>query len=189
MASSDLKPFNGQLDTPSRNLTPFTGELDPPESPKRTALDVAKDVGITALKGAVGLPQSVVGVADLVTGGRSGQGRRGRRRALQGHAGLPRRSVPDAQKAANQKVAEADGFVGTARAMLENPSTIATSVGESIPQMLGGAGVARGVLAAGRRSRRPSRARSAKACWVLARRPSRCARRRPTVSSRRNKPR
>ena len=64
MASSDLKPFTGQLDTPSRNLKPFTGELDPPESPKRTALDVAKDVGITALKGAVGLPQSVVAAGD-----------------------------------------------------------------------------------------------------------------------------
>lgn len=48
-----------------------------------------------------------------------------------------------------KKVADADGFVGTAKAMLENPSTIATSVGELIPQMLGGADVARGVLAAG----------------------------------------
>jgi len=149
MASSDLKPFNGQLDTPSRNLTPFTGELDPPESPKRTALDVAKDVGITALKGAVGLPQSVVGVADLVTGGRAGKAVEDAGVRFKDTQAFLADQYSDAQKAANQKVAEADGFVGTARAMLENPSTIATSVGESIPQMLGGAGVARGVLAAG----------------------------------------
>ncbi|AVS68124.1 hypothetical protein C8245_22875 [Paracidovorax avenae] len=53
-----------------------------------------------------------------------------------------------AQQEANRRVREADGFVGTAKAMLENPSTIATGVGESLPQMLGGAGVARGLLKA-----------------------------------------
>lgn len=147
--ATELRPFDGQLDTPPRNLKPFTGELDPPESPKRTALDVAKDVGITALKGAVGLPQSVVGVADLFTGGRAGKAVEDAGVHFKDAQDILADQYSDAQKAANRKVAEADGFVGTAQAMLANPSTIATSVGESIPQMLGGAGVARGVLAAG----------------------------------------
>ncbi len=119
------------------------------ETPSRSVADVAKDVGITALKGAVGLPQSVVGVADLVTGGRAGKAVEDAGVRFKDTQEFLADQYSDAQKAANRKVAEADGFVGTAQAMLENPSTIATSVGESIPQMLGGAGVARGVLAAG----------------------------------------
>ena len=127
----------------------FSYEDASSEPPRRTALDVAKDVGITALKGAVGLPQSVVGVADLVTGGRAGKAVEDAGVRFKDTQEFLADQYSDAQKAANRKVAEADGFVGTAQAMLENPSTIATSVGESIPQMLGGAGVARGVLAAG----------------------------------------
>lgn len=146
MASSDLKPFDGQLDAPPQSLKPFSGELDPPENPKRTALDVARDIGVTALKGAVGLPQAVVGLADIPTGGRVGKALDDAGIRFKDTQDFLADQYSDAQKAANRKVAAADGFVGTAQAMLENPSTIATSVGESIPQMLGGAGVARGLL-------------------------------------------
>ncbi|QRY31155.1 hypothetical protein JVX96_24225 [Variovorax sp. PDNC026] len=146
MASSDLKPFDGQLDAPPQSLKPFSGELDPPENPKRTALDVAKDIGVTALKGAVGLPQAVVGLADIPTGGRVGKALDDAGIRFKDTQDFLADQYSDAQKAANRNVAAADGFVGTAQAMLENPSTIATSVGESIPQMLGGAGVARGLL-------------------------------------------
>lgn len=117
-------------------------------APSRTLAGTARDIGVTALKGAVGLPQAVVGLADIPTGGRVGK-------ALEG-AGLRFKDAQDAlgemyspaQQAANRKVREAEGFVGTAQAMLQNPSTIATGIGESLPQMLGGAGVARGILAA-----------------------------------------
>ena len=117
-------------------------------APSRTLAGTARDIGVTALKGAVGLPQAVVGLADIPTGGRVGK-------ALEG-AGVRFKDAQDAlgemyspaQQAANRKVREAEGFVGTAQAMLENPSTIATGIGESLPQMLGGAGVARGILAA-----------------------------------------
>lgn len=129
----------------------FFDQFDPstakPE-PKRTLAGTAGDLGVVALKGAVGLPQAAVGLLDIPTGGHVG-------RALEG-AGVRFKDAQDtldtmyspAQQAANRKVREAEGFVGTARAMLENPSTIATGVGESLPQMLGGAGVARGLLAA-----------------------------------------
>jgi N12 class adenine-specific DNA methylase len=146
MAGSQLKPFDGQLDTPSNNLTPFSGELDAPDNPKRSALDVAKDIGVTALKGAVGLPQSVVGLADMATGGRAGKALEQAGVGFEETQKFLDDQYSDAQKAANRKVQTAQGFVGTAKAMLENPSTIATSVGESVPQMLGGAGVARGLL-------------------------------------------
>ena len=146
MAGQTLKPFDGQLDSPSQNLTPFTGELDAPDAPKRSALDVVKDFGVTALKGAVGLPQSVVGLADMATGGRAGKALEQAGVGFEETQKFLDDQYSDAQKAANRKVQTAQGFVGTAKAMLENPSTIATSVGESVPQMLGGAGVARGLL-------------------------------------------
>ena len=145
MAGETLKPFDGQLDTPPHNLTPFSGELDPPDA-KRTVLGTAKDVGVTALKGAVGLPQSVVGLTDIVTGGHAGKALEQAGVRFEDAQKFLDDQYSDAQKAANRKVQAADGFVDTAKTMLENPSTIATSVGESIPQMLGGAGVARGLL-------------------------------------------
>ncbi|GAB2531175.1 LPD38 domain-containing protein [Simplicispira piscis] len=121
--------------------------VDAPAAPKRTLGGTARDIGVTALKGAVGLPQAAVGLLDIPTGGHAGK-------AIEG-AGVRFKDAQDtldtmyspAQQEANRKVREADGFLGTAKAMLENPSTIATGVGESIPQMLGGAGAARGAMA------------------------------------------
>jgi hypothetical protein len=121
--------------------------VDAPAAPKRTIGGTARDIGVTALKGAVGLPQAAVGLLDIPTGGHAGK-------AIEG-AGVRFKDAQDAldtmyspaQQAANRKVQEADGFLGTAKAMLENPSTIATGIGESIPQMLGGAGAARGAMA------------------------------------------
>ena len=39
----------------------------------RSPGELLQDVGVTALKGAVGLPQSIAGVADIRTGGRGGK--------------------------------------------------------------------------------------------------------------------
>jgi hypothetical protein len=115
----------------------------------RTYGDVAKDVGVTALKAAIGLPQAVVGLADIPTGGRVGK-------ALEEVGFRPNEAqkilselYSDTQQAANREVQSAKGFANTVSAALDNPSVIATSIGESIPQMLGGAAVARGILGLG----------------------------------------
>ena len=56
MADPTLKPFTGTLDeAPPEGLKPFAGTLDG-EAPKRTIGGTARDIGVTALKGAVGLP-------------------------------------------------------------------------------------------------------------------------------------
>src|SRR5438034_32277 len=52
---------------------PWNENYQAVESPKRSVLDVIKDVGVTALKGAVGLPQAIVGVADIPIGGHVGK--------------------------------------------------------------------------------------------------------------------
>jgi len=106
------------------------------------------DTGVTFLKGAIGLPEAFVGLADIPTLGYAGK--------LLEQAGYrPREAkeilntyLSEAQQAANRKVKEAEGFGGTIGAAVTNPSTIVTAVGESLPQMIGGAGIARGLMKA-----------------------------------------
>lgn len=115
--------------------------------PGRTILGTAKDIGISALSGAIGLPESLVGLADIPTGGRVGEflesvGFRPAeaRRILE-------EELSPAQKEAGRKVAEAEGFFPTIKEAIKSPSVIARTAIESAPSILGGAGLARGVLA------------------------------------------
>lgn len=114
--------------------------------PERTLLETASDIGVTALKGAVSLPQAFVGLADIPTGGRVGKGL-GRLGYKPGETQeILSEWLSPAQQYAERKVQEAEGFIPTLKAAVQNPSTIARAVGESAPLMLGGAGIARGIL-------------------------------------------
>ncbi len=137
----------------------------------RTLLGTGGDILVTATKGAVGLPQSFVGLADIFVNapgmptstvgnalkalGITSDGRVSVGKAVESsgirfedtQAFLDTLYSP-AQQQSNEAVAEAKGFLDTLGAMLENPSTIATTVGESAPQMLGGAGVGRALVGA-----------------------------------------
>jgi len=112
----------------------------------RTLGGTAIDAGVTLLKSAIGLPEAFVGLANIPTLGYAGK--------LLEEAGYkPKEAkaildtyLSEAQQAANRKVKEAEGFGGTIAAALQNPSTIATAVGESIAPMIGGAGIAQGLL-------------------------------------------
>lgn len=92
-------------------------------------------------QGVVGVPEAAVGIADIVTGGRVGK-------ALEDVGFRPREAkqiigdalYSDEQKEANRKVAEAEGFVDTLKAAVENPSTIVRTVAESLPS-IGAGGV------------------------------------------------
>lgn len=113
---------------------------------------VAQDAAVGLAKGAVAVPQAVVGLADIATGGRVGK-------FLENEDGLigfrPKAAqdeletwyTPETQ-AARKKVQEAEGFVGTAKTMLENPSSILTGGVESLPSMAAGGLIGRGVMAA-----------------------------------------
>lgn len=116
-----------------------------PVDESRTIGGTAKDVGITAIKVAIGLPEAAVGLADIFTGGRVGKG-------LEdvGYRPAEAKSILDdlyspAQQAANQKVQDADGFIGKVGAALENPSVIGHTVLESLPAMAAGGLAARGL--------------------------------------------
>ena len=118
------------------------------ESPDRSVSDVVIDAGITLLKGTIGLPESLVGLANIVSGGYAGK-------ILADNGFKPKEAkaildtyLSEAQQVANRKLKEAKGFGETIATGLQNPSVIATAVGESLPQMIGGAGLARGVMKA-----------------------------------------
>ena len=112
----------------------------------RTIGGTALDAGITFLKSAIGLPEAFVGLADIPTLGRVGK--------LLEQAGYkPNEAkeildtyLSEAQQYANRQVKETKGFLPTIGKAIQYPSTIATTVGESLAPMLGGAGIARGVL-------------------------------------------
>lgn len=113
------------------------------EKPKESAgvLRTAGDLGLKAAQGVVGLGQAAIGLGNLATGGLVGKGMR--------RAGYdPERTnqaigeyLSDSQKESDRKVQEADGFLGTAQAMLENPRSIIGGAAQSAPGMLLGGGM------------------------------------------------
>jgi hypothetical protein len=118
-------------------------------SPSRTALDVAKDVGISLAKGTLAAGQGLVGLADIPTGGKIGKAFDSIGiRPDDWQKSLDKQFSP-AQQAANKKVEEAKGFLGTVGAMFENPSTIAHGIVETLPSVAAGGLVGRGALALG----------------------------------------
>ena len=124
---------------------------EPPTVPRRplaAPLLRLRDIGVSALRGAVALPEAFVGLADLPTGGRVGQAlERVGYRPAEARALLGRFYSP-AQQEAFAAVDEATGLVDTAFAAVSHPSTIVQAAVESAPLMLGGAGIARGAMAA-----------------------------------------
>lgn len=119
-----------------------------PTPEKAGALRRLGDLGISAVQGAIGLPESIVGLADIPTGGRVGKALEGigykpaeAKQILQGF------KSPE-QQAAEQAVQEAEGFIPTAKAAIQNPSALASTIIQSAPSMLGGAGIARGAIGA-----------------------------------------
>lgn len=117
------------------------------KNPERTLGGTLQDAGVTALKSAIAVPETAVGLADLVTGGKAGK--------IVEDAGIKFGEAKeildtyksDAQKAAEKRVNDAEGFVDTVKTAVQNPSVIASTIGESVAPMLAGGLVGRGILA------------------------------------------
>lgn len=116
----------------------------------RTISGTIKDVAVSGVKSVVGFGESAVGLADIPTLGRAGK-------AMEDYLGYDPETTQEflsrfyspAQKRAISEVGKAKGFGGTIRKSLQYPSTIGHAIIESVPQMLGGAAVARKLLATG----------------------------------------
>lgn len=104
------------------------------------------DPAVSALKGAVGLDEGIVGLADLATGGRAGKLVKDSgidfQRAQQG---LDELYSPE-QRLANENVQQANGVLPTIGAIAKNPSVIPHQIIQSAPLMLGGQAIARGAM-------------------------------------------
>lgn len=127
-------------------------KLPEPEPEPRSMLRTAGDYGISALKGAISVPETAVGLADIATGGRVGKTlgnvgfRPGDAKAFldQGYS--------DQQKQAFKNFDDAEGVAGKAVALWNNPSVAAHAVTETLPVMAAGGLVGRGLAGLGSRT-------------------------------------
>ncbi len=116
---------------------------------------IAGDGILTAVKGAIGVPEAAVGLADIATGGYAGKlAEDAGFRPKEAKAMLDEYYSPE-QKAAFAAVQNAankdDPFLkrtaDIAGAAIRNPSTIVHAVGESLPSIGAGGVIGRGVMA------------------------------------------
>lgn len=128
--------------------------LEDAPTTSRGATGWARDAAAWAAKGAVAVPEAVVGLADIATGGRAGKLLENEGGAVGFRPKQAREAInewhSDATKEAQRKFQEAEGLGGKFQAAIENPSNIVGAVVESLPAMGAGGVVARGLGAATR---------------------------------------
>lgn len=103
------------------------------------------DPALSLAKGVVGLPEALVGIADIPTLGYAGKILEAGGYGFQPKvtkAWFDSLKSPE-QKAADERVQKTKGFLPTIGAMVKDPSTIVDTTLESVPSMIGGAGIAR----------------------------------------------
>ncbi|WP_447294866.1 PLxRFG domain-containing protein [Acinetobacter baumannii] len=151
MSESTLKPFTGKLDenidtNQQTALKPFTGALD---GEKKGVIGHLKDTGLSALKGAVAVPELAVGIMDVMSDGATGKTLENKDGAIGFRPKEAKQALGDLHtdqyKAQQQEFADAgkdgnwvDKVVDKTKVALTNPSLIANTVVESVPSMLAG---------------------------------------------------
>ena len=124
-------------------------EAAPPQD--KGFLGHARDLGLAAVKSAIAVPETIVGLADIPTGGRVGK-------FLENEGGAvgfrPKQAKEflgefntDAYKDQQRQFKEADGILDKAAVAIKNPSLIANTVVESAAPMLAGGVTGRAVRA------------------------------------------
>jgi hypothetical protein len=130
-----------------------TTSTDPTETPDATFGESIKDVGVSALQGVLGAKEAITGIADIPTMGLAGKGVAAAEKAVFGgtsqdaRAKLQEFKSEEAQQE-EKEIAETKGFLPTVGAYLERPGALLGTITESVPSMLGGAGIARGGIGA-----------------------------------------
>jgi hypothetical protein len=153
--SSDLDSFLVKHGNTSNNdtsdLDSFLSRQQSPASsqkPQTTLADRAKDVAITGLKSAIGVPEAALGLVDIVTAGKAGKlAEQVGFRPKEAKAFLDEQYSP-AQQAANRAVNEAQGFTPSLKAYAQYPSALAHQLGEQTFPILAGGVIGRGAALA-----------------------------------------
>ena len=119
-----------------------------PDTGERTSSLHRRTLGnaaVLAAQGSAAAVQGIVGLGSLVSGGRVGQlAEEAGFRPTDGIAILEEFLTPE-MRAINKQVDAADGFSNTVNEMLDNPSSIAAGIIKSVPSMLMGGAIGKGV--------------------------------------------
>src|SRR6056297_1094793 len=121
-----------------------------PVSQERTLGGTLKDVGVSVGKGIVGTGEAAVGLADLITPGNLGQAVEDVGIDLEGAQEYLSEQYSPAQQQAFEEVEDVKGFLPKLGAMVQRPSTIGHAVVESVPSMVAGGVIGRGLGLAAR---------------------------------------
>ena len=113
------------------------------QNPTSSTMDRVKDVGIDIARGVVNAGQTAAGLASLATGGLAGKGLAAVGYDPNATHGMLSEGYSRGRQAAEDQVANAQGFSDTFGAMLQNPSTILGGAIQSAPDMIGAYGIAR----------------------------------------------
>ena len=119
------------------------------EQPSRTGQQILGDVRTSLEKGGVGAAQSMVGLADLVSGGEAGKYVAEHVTDMEKTQKELAEHYSPQQKAANKAMQEAHGVAEHLSAAMEYPSSVGAMVGESLPSTVLGGVYAKGLKAAG----------------------------------------
>ena len=109
------------------------------------------DPALALAQGVIGLGEAAIGLADIPTLGYAGKGIEAAQDAVFGGDLQDLRNYLQALKTPEQlaqekKVSDAEGFTGTLGALVNNPAALLDTVLQTIPQMIGGAAIARKAL-------------------------------------------
>ena len=111
-----------------------------------------RDLGLTALSGAVSVPELAVGLADITTGGRVGKFLENENGAFGFRPGEAKEAIASWKTEKSQKqlqeFTDTEGFGSKVGYALDNPSLITNTVVESLPSMFAGGVIGRGLGAA-----------------------------------------
>lgn len=111
-----------------------------------------RDLGLTALSGAVSVPELAVGLADIPTGGRVGKFLENENGAFGFRPGEAKAAIAGAKTQRSQEqlqeFTDTEGLGGKVGYALKNPSLITNTVVESLPSMFAGGVIGRGLGAA-----------------------------------------
>lgn len=151
---NDFTPVDDGAPAPQASANAATNWDDftpAPETPARGFKGWARDIAGTAINSAIGVPEAIVGLADIPTGGRVGkflenEGGSVGFRPKQAKEFVNETIKSDASREARRKFAEADGIVDKTVAAVQNPSLIFEGVGESLGAMGAGGVAARGLM-------------------------------------------
>lgn len=133
------------------------GQISPPQEKKeqdKGVLGHAQDAGVSLLKGVVSVPETLVGLADIPTGGRVGkfleentpiQFKQTKDIVNDWHTDQYKEQQRQFNEAGSDKDSLVDKVIDKGKVALSNPSMILNTVVESAPSMLAGGAAARGI--------------------------------------------